>query len=61
MRLITKDELKLLTEAELWELYRRLLWLLSALLVGSYDHTLALMNVQIIRERLSEQYRLRLG
>lgn len=61
MHLLTKEDLKSHTDAELWELYRRLLFLLSTLREGSLDHLNTLMNLQLVRERLSDQYRLRPG
>jgi hypothetical protein len=55
MRLLTNDDLNRYTEIELWDLYRNLLLLLPTLRDGSLDHLTALMNLQIIRERLSSR------
>lgn len=61
MRLLTKEDLKNYTEAELWELYRHMLLLLPTLREGSLDQLNVLINVQLLRERLSEQFQLRPG
>jgi len=61
MRLLTKEELKNRTEAELWDLYRRLLLLLPTLREGSLDHLNVLMNLVIIREAIAHRAQPRPG
>ncbi len=59
MRLLTQEELKIYTEAELWNLYRWLLMLLPAARDGSLDHIVILMNLQSIRDMIVVRVRLR--
>lgn len=61
MRLLTKEELKNCTEAELWDLYRRLLLLLPTLREGSLDHLNVLTNLVIIREAIARRAQPRPG
>jgi hypothetical protein len=61
MRLLTENELKTYNDAELWELYRRMMFHLPLFAENSLDYLNAQMNLILLRQMITRRAQPRPG